>query len=607
MVEKWNHYPVYMWAGPGTIRINKVKFPGKAIDEQVHIKGGLHDGAIRLKKMGYNWIYCTYNWGFPPEIEKEDHEYFKKTVEEYHAQGLKVFGYVQFSNVVFTGSYLTKRWYALDPYGERINYYSGRYLVCPTDQEWKEHLRQIVIGIIDAGADGVFFDNMFGSWFGFRPCYCDRCQSLFKDFSKERGFDVKGIPHYLGEDIDSRLYLTWRKKIIWQTVEELSDIARKLKPDVLISSNSFEAGISKLSIMAGIDLREAFRVQDLVMIENHQIPRKFHGIQIFNTMTYRIAHAHNKGKPVTSVPYMFGIGDDSVYPIRTYLQAMAEAYSNDSVMVLKGTEYFHNGKWTLLTDDQFEEVRKQIEDYHKWYAENLEKKPYGERATRIGIFHPYDSLTFHWEKTALPFFAAQHELIRSNIDYKVVWDDFEGIDLLIVPPIFEENEIKAVKEFKKDKIFLGYSPFEGEKLIWEDVYRMISLHQKPDQQMALEQDLALLNFSVYFNNPVWRERLQKDGFLFFNYLNYCYTFTHPFNAEVFISMVENYQDWKIKSDGFVVVTSYKQDNLLKIHVVNLEEKQTKIDLILPPNYKLHETFEYNYDDAFVHRIYFVGI
>ncbi|WP_144380738.1 DUF6259 domain-containing protein [Thermotoga profunda] len=606
MVEKWDHYPVYMWAGPGTIRINKVKFPGKSIDEQVHIKGGLREGAARLKKMGYNWAYCSYNWGFPPEIEKEDHEYFRKTVEEYHAQGLKVFGYVQFSNAVFTGSYLTKRWYALDPYGEKINYYSGRYLVCPTDPEWKEHLKEIVIGIVNAGADGVFFDNMFGSWFGFRPCYCDRCQDLFKEFAEKQGFDVKGIPHHLSENIESRLYLIWRRKIIWQTVEELSEVARKLKKDILISSNSFEAGISELSIMAGIDLREAFRVQDLVMIENHQIPRKFHDIQIFNTMTYRIAHAHSKGKAVTSVPYMFGIGDDSVYPVRLYLQAMAEAYSNDSVMVLKGTEYFHNGKWTLLTDDQFEDVRNQIENYHKWYKQNLVKDLYGERAARIGIFHPYDSLTFHWEKTALPFFAAQHELIRSNIDYKVVWDNFEGVDLLLVPPIFEENEINIVKKFKKNKIFLGYSPFENEKLIWSDVYKIISLNQKPEQQLALEQDLALLNFSTYFNDQVWRERLQKNGFLFFNYLNYCYTFTHPFNAEELIEIVENYQDWKIKSDGFVITTSYKQDNLLKVHVVNLEERKTEIDLVLPQGFELKEVCEYSCDGVFVHRIYFIS-
>ena len=66
MVEKWNHFPVYMWAGPGTIRINKVKFPATPIDEKVHMEGGLRIGAKRLRQMGYNWAYCTYNWGFPP-------------------------------------------------------------------------------------------------------------------------------------------------------------------------------------------------------------------------------------------------------------------------------------------------------------------------------------------------------------------------------------------------------------------------------------------------------------------------------------------------------------------------------------------------------------
>ncbi|HEY8542260.1 MAG TPA: hypothetical protein VIL29_07740, partial [Pseudothermotoga sp.] len=208
--------------------------------------------------------------------------------------------------------------------------------------------------------------------------------------------------------------------------------------------------------------------------------------------------------------------------------------------------------------------------------------------------------------TALPFFAAQHELIRSNIDYKVVWDNFEGVDLLLVPPIFEENEINIVKKFKKNKIFLGYSPFENEKLIWSDVYKIISLNQKPEQQLALEQDLALLNFSTYFNDQVWRERLQKNGFLFFNYLNYCYTFTHPFSAEELIEIVENYQDWKIKSDGFVITTSYKQNNLLKVHVVNLEERKTEVDLVLPQGFELKEVCEYSCDGVFVHRIYFIS-
>ncbi|WP_041075952.1 hypothetical protein [Thermotoga caldifontis] len=607
MVEKWNHFPVYMWAGPGTIRINRVKFPGTAIDEKVHIEGGLKIGARRLNQMGYNWAYCTYNWGFPPEIEKEDHEYFKRTVSEYHEEGLKVFGYVQFSNVVFDGSHVTKRWYAMDQYGNKINYYSGRYLTCPTDGEWRQHLAEIVKGIVEAGADGVFFDNVFGSWFGFRPCYCDRCQRQFREFAEGLGFKVKGIPEYLSENVESRAYLIWRRRVLWDTLSQLSKLARSINPNVIISSNSFEACLSKLAVMAGVDLRDAFRVQDLVMIENHQLPRKFQNLQIFNTMTYRIAHAHSSGKPVTSVPYMLGIGADAVYPIRNYLQGMAEAYANDSIMVLKGTEYFHNGRWTLLTADEFENVRKQIADYHSWFkGENgVWKDCYGKKTGKIAIFHPYDSLTFHWERTYLPFFAAQHELIRHGIDYRVVWDNFDGVEILLVPPIFEETELEKIKNFGGKKIFLGYSPFGNEKIVWKETYDRLVQSVKTEEQLMLEQILSLLNFSAYFNDPNWRKRMEKANFLFFNYLNYCYTFSHPFEAEELIELVKPYQAWSIESDGFLIVSSFERDGTLKIHVVNLEDRQVNLDLILPKNWRVEKVESYNYEGSFVHRIYSV--
>lgn len=607
MVEKWNHFPVYMWAGPGTIRINRVKFPNTPIDEGTHMEGGLREGAEKLRQMGYNWAYCTYNWGFPPEIEREDHEYFKRTVREYHEAGLKVFGYVQFSNAVFDGSYVTKRWYAMDQFGNKINYYSGRYLVCPTDEEWKSHLAEIVRGIVESGADGVFFDNMFGSWFGFRPCHCDRCQKSFKEFAQSINVDVKRIPEYLSENEESRMYLIWRKKILWDTVESLSKLAKSMNPNLLISSNSFEAGISRLSIMTGIDLREAFRVQDVVMIENHQLPRKFNNVQIFNTMTYRIAHAHSSGKPVTSIPYMFGIGADGVYSARTYLQAMAEAYANDSVLVLKGTEYFHKGRWTLLTADEFEYVQREIARYHEWFkGENgVWKDCYGKRATKIAIFHPYDSLTFHWDRTYLPFFAAQHELIKNGIDYKVVWNDFKDVEVLLVPPIFEESEIKMISRFEGKKIFLGRSPFGDGEILWKDEYEKYASKVKPEELLRLEQILSLLNFWTYFNDPVWRKRMESANFLFFNYLNYCYNFEHPFDGEELIDSVRNYQPWSVQANGFTIVSSFQYQNTLKIHVVNLEEKEVKVDLILPKNWYIKQIKNYDHEKTFVHRIYIV--
>ncbi len=36
----------------------------------------------------FNWAYLMYNWGFPPEIEEEDWEDFRKTVPIFKIKAL---------------------------------------------------------------------------------------------------------------------------------------------------------------------------------------------------------------------------------------------------------------------------------------------------------------------------------------------------------------------------------------------------------------------------------------------------------------------------------------------------------------------------------------
>lgn len=606
MVEKWQHFPIYMWAGPGTIRINKVKFPTSKVNEETHIEAGLDKGASRIAQMGLNWAYCTYNWGFPPEIEREDHEFFRSTVKAYHEHGIKVFGYVQFSNVVFTGSFLRKNWYAIDHHGERINYYSGRYLTCPTNREWVEHLKTIVSGIIEAGADGVFFDNVFGSWYAFRPCHCESCQQSFHDFQRQKGrnepFD---IPIALEESERTELYLEWRRKVLWDTIAELRDHAKGLKPDVLVTSNSFEAGLSRLSIMAGVDLRDAFHVQDLVMIENHQLPRKVFGVQVFNTLTYRIAHAYSHGKPVTSVAYMQGIGADEVYPTLNYIQGLAEAYSNDSVLVVKGTEYYHNGEWTLLSDDAFENVRREIGRYNTWFKDLMDDS-FGERAARIGVFHPYDSLYKSWELVSAFFFPIVHELVRAGIDFRIVRDDFSNLDLLIVPPLLDPNEIRLVNEAPvTNKLCIGVKTCPSTRTLLTEEFeahaRRLALRNLtlPPQ---LVQELSLLIFRNYFEDIRWRKRLDQNGFLLHNYLQHGYNFVHGLPLRELLELAANYQSWKVSSDGFVVVTTYRRDKEMIFHLVNLEEREISCSLVLPDDYEVTREDAYTFDGITVHRI-----
>jgi hypothetical protein len=67
--------PIYLWAGPGTIRMNRLKFPSAGVDATVHHEAHTPLGADGVVNgMRGNWVHLTYNWGFPPEIEQEDEE-----------------------------------------------------------------------------------------------------------------------------------------------------------------------------------------------------------------------------------------------------------------------------------------------------------------------------------------------------------------------------------------------------------------------------------------------------------------------------------------------------------------------------------------------------
>ena len=115
------HRPVYFWAGPSTVRMNRLKFMDAPVNEAIHLAAHTHETACTLARAGFNWAYLMYNWGFPPEQESEQWAGFGRAVGAFHAAGIRVFGYVQLSNCVYAGSHRQKDWYALDRWGRPIH------------------------------------------------------------------------------------------------------------------------------------------------------------------------------------------------------------------------------------------------------------------------------------------------------------------------------------------------------------------------------------------------------------------------------------------------------------------------------------------------------
>jgi hypothetical protein len=433
-----HHRPIYLWAGPGTIRMNRLKFMGAPVDERAHLEAYAEEGAYRVaSELGCNWAYLTYNWGFPPEIEKEDWIVFQQASQIYHQHGIRVFAYIQTSNAVFEGSYRARDWYAWDPTGRPIYYYTGRYMTCWLHPEWQAHLRERIRDAIRSGADGIFFDNPWhgaqplyigGRWLGPAGCYCPRCRATFR---QAWGLE---IPRRMDPQRDegSRLYLRWRAQTVSRVLAALAEEARSLKPDIVISANDFDAVMRPSFLIYGIDLASLSRIQDILMIESYGLPR-WDGVRLVNNaVTVRTARALAGNTPISTIAYDRGIGFDEVYPPRRFQQSMAEAIACGAIPVIKGTEFVSRGMFTVLTAPDYARERKAIGDYHRWLAEHVDLFAGRENAAPVALLYPGDALWIEWPQIAPLYFGVAQTLLAAGIPWRVVRSSEEAADAAVL-------------------------------------------------------------------------------------------------------------------------------------------------------------------------------
>ncbi len=440
------HRPIYLWAGPGTIRMNRLKFMDAPVNEAVHLEAHTLTGATRVaQEARFSWAYLTYDWGFPPEIEREDWAAFKKAVPIYHAAEVRVFGYVQLSNYVNAGSYQKKDWYAVDPQGRPFYYYTGRYMACWQHPDWRDHLKQMVWGVTTAGADGVFFDNPWygtqprqfgGVWLGGAGCYCERCRSAYRDAT---GLEIPTEIDPAG-DTNSQTYLRWRADQVTQTVGRLADYARSLNPEIVISMNDFDAVMRPSFVTYGIDLEALSEIQDVMMIEDFALPKWQPATEetpdrlTNNALTLRVARALIGETPLSVDPYDKGIGFDQVYPPRRFQQPIAEAAACGASMVVKGTEFVDaDGTFTLLTAETYAPQREAIGALHRWLEKHAALYEDWENVAEIGLLHPGDALWQQWNRLAAIFFGTAQALTHARRPWRVVTgeDDLAGLKALL--------------------------------------------------------------------------------------------------------------------------------------------------------------------------------
>ncbi len=579
-----HHRPVYLWAGPGTIRMNRLKFMDAPVDEAVHLEAHTLTGVTRLARAAScNWAYLTYNWGFPPEVEREDWEAFRQALPAYQAAGIRVFGYVQLSNYVVAGSYAAKDWYAQDPRGRPFYYYTGRYMRCWRHPDWRDHLRQMVWGIVQAGADGVFFDNPWhgtqpqysaGAWMGGAGCYCPSCREAFREVT---GLE---IPRQLDPEGDerSRRYLRWRADEVTTTLAELAAYARELNPEILISANDFDAVMRPSYVTYGIDLEALAKVQDVIMIEDYGLPAWRGGQSaeperlVNNALTLRTARALIGETPLSVDPYDKGIGFDRVYSGRRFQQAIAEAAACGATLVVKGTEFVEaDGTFTLLTAEQYGEEREAIGVYHRWLSERAGLYIDREPAAEVALFHPGATLGEGWGALAPLYFGAGQTLLRAGIPWRTVRAaaDLVGVTTLLhVAPLPEEWQLPEEIALIDVSALPGWAPAPP------------SFLARHPRLRALAAGFLGAAYRAYFRYRWARALIDRSGLTERHFMR-SPGFDLPPEAQraTLLEVVGAVRFPRVEMEAPVLVEPWRQGEQRQLHLVNYAESPQTVRVI----------------------------
>jgi hypothetical protein len=128
-----------------------------------------------LREANVNLIWVTFSNGWSEQTERPQQELVRRYIEECHRQGIHVMAYESISNMFWEDMYEhmpeSRNWVRFGADGKPVPYGSAdytkmghvtRYLADLANPAWRALLRKRIDLAIDAGADGVIYDNNSG-------------------------------------------------------------------------------------------------------------------------------------------------------------------------------------------------------------------------------------------------------------------------------------------------------------------------------------------------------------------------------------------------------------------------------------------------------------
>jgi len=223
------------------------------------------------KTHGVNYLTIVWSPGFSHRSDEVQWNIVRDFIRRAHRKGIHIVAYHSLTNCfwqeMFAVEPQAKQWRQVDHEGNDVPYmaaiYPGlvtRILMCVNNPHWREYLKYKVRKALEAGADGLFFDNLFSK------CYCEICRRKFAEYTQRlygRAYEMpapepqppvqddrtrSGIEVVADSERhkgELRPFLSLARDQFWNDsvadfLRELWEMARSIKPDVVFRHNAHE-------------------------------------------------------------------------------------------------------------------------------------------------------------------------------------------------------------------------------------------------------------------------------------------------------------------------------------------------------------------------------
>ena len=341
----------YCWAGPGTERIIKTKYFNPKIDKNSLFKSYDYEYLVKVKGIfGITDAWISYSWGFSDKVEKEDHEFTLKHLENFKKLKIKTHAYLQGCNLVYE-NFKDQDFWCRDEKNRLVTYYKGRKVTCVNNPNFRNFFRKRLSELVKQSFDGIYIDNIQMGQLGvpmpegqmpfvFAGCRCKYCQQEFKDKYK------KEIPIDFEKDLETtKEYLNFRVDSINNFIAEASKTVHS--KNKTFGTNSYDPKFNTRDVY-GFDVDKIKEYQDYLLFENHALSNDSIENEYINKITIK------SKKPVFVVSYKYGIGFDKQFSQKDFNLIYSEVKNFKFYPVIKASEYVTNNTWHNLFLDNLD-------------------------------------------------------------------------------------------------------------------------------------------------------------------------------------------------------------------------------------------------------------